>query len=160
MCFLADYHRKRGGAEQPPPVHVPALSRQHVVACRGKAGEVCHRGTGDERPFCRSRQVESLFNPPQSSHLEACDCRRAYETETVLIPRRRETLGGDSRWQRAASHKPKVTAARTSDGCGRSMHIEKREDFASFARLIWQGNIKCSDQSINRARQRRDISLA
>jgi hypothetical protein len=59
MRFLAEHDREQRRAEQPLLVHVPAPLAEHVVARRSEAGEVCHRGTGDERPSAEGGRLSA-----------------------------------------------------------------------------------------------------
>ena len=104
-----DANRRR--AEQAVGLDVPAGFGEHAMARRGEAGEVGHLATGGQAHPCVSRQAEEV-QQPLTRDLLRNGCRRTdREAAPVLVPHRRQPVGGDRRVQGAPDDEAEVPRA-------------------------------------------------
>ena len=84
---------------------VPARSLEHAVPRRGEAGEVRHRGAGDEADGGARGQPEQLQQPGRRDLLDADHARGGVAHAGVLVPGRDEPVGGQ-RGGQGRAHDP------------------------------------------------------
>ena len=106
--MLADQHRQRRRADQAVLLHVPAGRAQQGVACRRHGREVGHRGAGGEAHRRLGRQAQQLDRPAPGDLLHHRGGRRGGIEAAVLVPRRRQPVGGQAGRQAAADDEAEV----------------------------------------------------
>ncbi len=109
--LLPDEHPHVRGAGETEPVEVPAAGGEHVLPPRGEAGEVGHRGTGDEADVGVRRQSQQVEHPGRRGLLRGDGARSREAHAAVLVPRRGEPVGGERGGERPADD-PAEEAAR------------------------------------------------
>ena len=81
------------------------------MARGGERGDIRHVGAGDEADARVAREPQQI-DQPFAGDLLRDRCRRRHHVQPrVLIPRRRQPLGGRRRGQRAAGHEPEIPRA-------------------------------------------------
>ena len=103
-----DAETRRAG--QPVAIDVPARAREHGVPRRGQAGDVGHLAAGDEREGRWRRQAEHVLEPGAADLLDHGGRRATGIQPRVLVPCRREPVGGERRGKAGTDH-PAVEAA-------------------------------------------------
>ena len=114
----ADQDANRRGAEQAVGLDVPARVGEHAMARRGEAGEVRHLATGGEAHPRVGRQAEEVQQPLTRDLLR--DRRRGADREAaaVLVPHRRQPVGGDGGVEGATDDEAEVPRALRSHQAG------------------------------------------
>ena len=105
-----DANRRRAG--EPLAVHVPADAVEDVEARGGERRDVGHLAAGDEAERHVRREPEELGEPTAGHLLDDGGGRAAHVQARVLVPRRREPVGGERRGNGPADHEAEVAAAR------------------------------------------------
>ena len=111
---LADAARGPGEPPvRPSPVEVPAGPGEHLLPAGGQAGEVGHRGAGDEPDVGVGRQAEQVEQPgrrrpPRRRSVPGCGVPHP----GVLVPGADQPVGGQRGRQRAADHPAEEPAGR------------------------------------------------
>ena len=107
---------------------VPSDAAQHLVPCRRQRRHVRHRRTRDEADAGGARKIEQVEHPPGGDLLDRRHRGRQDVQAGVLIPRRREPVGGDRRRKAAAGHEAEVSRAGARDQAGLSGRGELLDD--------------------------------
>jgi cobalt-zinc-cadmium efflux system protein len=105
----------RGRADQPALAGVPARAREHGLPRRREAGDVGHLPARDEPDARALGQAEQVLQPLGDDRLDRSHGGRRDGAERVLVPRRRQPVGGQRRRQRAAGHEAEVARPRRGD---------------------------------------------
>jgi hypothetical protein len=92
-------------ARQSVTLHVPARTCKEGIAGRREAGDVPHLGTGDQGEARRRWQPQQLFEPHPADLLQHGLRRTGRHRRRVLVPGRRQPIGG-KRGRRGAAHHP------------------------------------------------------
>ena len=99
-------------ALEPVPREVPARPREHPVPRRRQGRHVRHLAAGHEAGRDAVGQPEQLPQPLERDLLDDAGTRRRSDQAGVLIPGRREPVGGDGSRQRAADDEAEEAARR------------------------------------------------
>ena len=97
-------------ARQPVALHVPARPGEEGIPGRRQAGDVPHLGAGNQGEARGRRQPEQLLEPRPTDLLEHGLSRAGRHRGRVLVPGRRQPVGGE-RGRRGATHHPAEEAA-------------------------------------------------
>ena len=108
----SDEHAHPGRAGETAGGHVPAGAPQHVVACRGQAGEVRHRRSGDQADRALGGQTEQVQQPSADQIVRGAVRRGDGAQAAVLVPRAGQPVGCHRGWQRSADHESEEPSGR------------------------------------------------
>ena len=128
MSLLADDHVHRGRPDEAVLLDVPARALEHGVAARSQAGEVRHLPAGDEADAGRRRQGEEVEEPPGGDLFDHGRGRPAGVEAGILVPRRRQPVGGEGGGQAAANDEAEVARARAGDEAGLGRRRQMLDD--------------------------------
>ncbi len=106
---------QRGRPLQAARLHVPARVGERRVARRGQARDVGHLTAGDEADTAVGGKAEQLADPAGGDGLDDGERRCRDRAAAVLIPGRREPVGGDGGGHGAADHEAEVARAGGGD---------------------------------------------
>jgi hypothetical protein len=91
------------------------LLSQQGMAGRSERREVRHGATGREPEAGFWSETEQVDQPDSDCFLDRCRSRGSDEAECVLIPYRREPVGGDRGRKGAADHEAEIAGSSCGD---------------------------------------------
>ncbi len=126
--LLPHHDRDRRAAGEAVALRVLAAAREHGVAGGREAGEVGHGRARHEAGRAAGREVEQVEDPLPRDLLDHRRSGRGGVQARVLVPRRREPVGGERRGQRAPDDEAEVARARTGREAGVRAGGERLDD--------------------------------
>ncbi len=136
--FRADEHPDPRRPGQPVGGDLPACLVQHRVPRGGQAGEVGHRGAGDEADPAACGQPEHVEQPALRHVLDRGERGCRQEQARVLVPGADQPVGGQGRRVRAADDEPVEPARRHRGEAGLAGPGEEVDDLRRFCRAVRQ----------------------
>jgi hypothetical protein len=116
------------------------------MAGRRKARHVRHLGTGNESKACGPGQSEQLLEPFAGHFLDDRFSGSAGVNGRILIPRRRQPVGGKRGGQGATDDPAKETAARAADNPSLSIANQIIDDLYRVHAILRQATIEAGSK--------------
>ena len=125
MRLVPDHDVHRGSTGESVLLHVPVRALEHRVAASGEAGEIRHLPARHEADAGGRRQREQVEQPARRHFLDDRRRRPAGVEAGILVPDRRQPVGGEGRGQAAADDEAEVAGpgAGHQTGLGRGGEV-------------------------------------
>ena len=123
--LVPDHDVHRGSTGESVLLHVPVRALEHRVAASGEAGEIRHLPARHEADAGGRRQREQVEQPARRHFLDDRRRRPAGVEAGILVPGRRQPVGGEGRGQAAADDEAEVAGpgAGHQTGLGRGGEV-------------------------------------